>query len=98
MIVSPGELVMVVENGRQVAKIMDETVKIKHKKWTLPAGRAVEVPLPVAQVLEQRRKTQQETAIREQALSSNMESSKLDAKWKEINSKFNSPTDTVPTM
>lgn len=98
MVVSPGELVMVVEGGRQVAKIMNETVKIKHKKWVLPAGRAVEVPLPVAQVLEQRRRTQQETAAREQALAANLETSKLDAKWREINSTYNSTTDALPSV
>jgi hypothetical protein len=96
MVVSAGELVMVVENGRQVAKIMNETVKIKNHKWVLPVGKATEVPLIVAQVLEHRRQTQEETHAREALLASNVESSVLDRKWKEINSKFNSTTDTVP--
>lgn len=97
-IVSPGELVMVMENGRQVAKIMNETVKIKHKKWVIPIGKVVEVPLVVAQVLEQRRRTQAETEAREKLLSANLESSKLDEKWKQLNSTFNSTTDTIPTI
>jgi hypothetical protein len=96
-IVSPGELVMVSEGGRQVAKIMNETVKIKTHKWTLPAGKAVEVPLAVAKVLDERRRLQAETEARQNLLAQHPESSVLDRKWKEINSKFNSTTDTLPT-
>lgn len=97
-VVSAGELTMVMEGGRQVARIMNETVKIKNHKWVLPAGKAIEVPLVVAQVLEERRRLQAETALREKLLSSNVESSIFNQKWQEINAKFNSTTDTVPNI
>ncbi len=95
-VISAGELVMVVENGRQVAKLMNETVKIKHHKWVLPVGKNIEVPLIVAQVLDERRRLQAETEAREHLLASNSEGSVLDKKWKEINTKFNSSTDNLP--
>jgi hypothetical protein len=97
IVVSPGELVMVSEGGRQVAKLMNETVKIKDHKWVLPVGKAVEVPLVVKQVLDDRRRLQAETEARQDLLSKHPESGVLDRKWKEINSKFNSTTDTLPT-
>ncbi len=93
---SPGVLVMVSENGQTVPRLMNEEVKIKHRKWVLPIARIVEVPLAVAQVLEQRRRVQAETSAREGLLSSNLEGKILDQKWKEVNSKFNSTTDALP--
>lgn len=96
-VVSPGELVMLTEGGRSVARIMNETVKIKHKKWVLPVGKAVEVPKVVADVLNERRKLQEETAARERVLSANVDNATLEKEWRAINNRYNSTTDTLPT-
>lgn len=96
-VVSAGELVMVVENGRSVPKMMNEVVKIKNRRWVLPIGKAVEVPMVVAQVLDERRRLQEETAARERVLSANVEDKTLDKSWKQINEKYNSTTDVFPT-
>lgn len=97
-VVSPGELVTVVEGGRPVNKFMNEVVNIKHRKWVLPVGQAVEVPKLVAEVLNQRRRTQMEQEEREQLLSKRLESDKMREGWEAINKKYNSSTDSLPQV
>lgn len=91
-VVSPGELVQVMEGGRPSMKIMNETVRIKHKVWTIPAGQVIEVPRIVAEVLRDRRLSEKENQERSDLLSKNLENDKLSAKWNEVNSKYKSPT------
>lgn len=95
-VISPGEIVQVIENGSPVSKLMNEVVRIKHMQWVLPAGVPTEVPEIVAEVLKNRRRGQQETAERQALMMKNMESGKLNDAWNAINNKYHSPTDVVP--
>lgn len=94
-VVSPGELVTVMENGQQVSKIMDEVIRIKHKTWVLPPGQAVQVPKIVADRLRQIRRGQEEQRLRKQALSENLEAEKLAKKWREIDGRY-SKSEAMP--
>lgn len=96
-IVSGGEIAMVMENGQPAVKLMNEVVKIKNHRWVLPVGQPTEVPLVVKQVLDERRRLQEETRAREKLMSANLESSSFAEKWGEINKKYNSTTDTLPS-
>jgi hypothetical protein len=90
----PGQLVTTMEHGQQVVKIIPEEVRIRHRVWVYPPGQAVEVPKTVAQFLDQRRASQQETAKRQELLSRNLESTKLAEEWSKIGG---SKTDAMPT-
>jgi hypothetical protein len=95
-ITSPGEVVMVVEGGSQVAKMMPEVIRIKNLSWTLQPGVPTEVPSIVADVYRQRRKSQEEDKARRDLLARNLSSEKLAEEWAKVNAQFHSPTDTVP--
>jgi hypothetical protein len=84
MVVSPGQLITAMEGGAQVAKIIPEEVRIKHKLWLLQPGVPTMVPQSVAELLRNRRASQAETAARKELLGKNMEASKLAAGWNNI--------------
>lgn len=95
-ITSPGEVVMAVEGGATVAKIIPEVIRIKNLSWTLAPGVPTEVPKVVAEVFRQRRASEQEDKARRELLSRNLQSEKLADEWNKLNTQFGSPTDTVP--
>jgi hypothetical protein len=83
-IVSPGQLVTMMEGGQQVAKIIPEEIHVKDIHMRLPVGEPVELPETLAAILSDRRKSQKETAARRELLSKNLESTKLAAEWGKI--------------
>jgi len=91
-VVSPGELIQVMENGRPVTKLYPEVIRIRTFQWVLQPGVPTEVPSIVADALRDRRRSQDETRERESALMSDSEHGVLERKWAEINKKYNSPT------
>jgi hypothetical protein len=91
-VISPGELVTVMESGQQVSKLYPEMVSIKGYKFVFQPGVPQEVPKAVADALRNRRASQRENAVREELLSKNLEQPKLQQKWAEINSEYKSPT------
>jgi hypothetical protein len=84
LVVSPGQLVTVMEAGQQVAKIIPEEVRIKHKVWFLQPGVPTEVPQSVADFLRARRAGEAETAKRKEILSKHMEAGKMAAEWQKV--------------
>jgi hypothetical protein len=92
MVVSPGELVQVMEGGRPVNKIMPETIRIKDMVWSLKPGDLTEVPEIVAAALRDRRRSEEEQRVREDMLSKNYEQPVLQRKWAEANQLYKSPT------
>lgn len=91
-VVSAGQLITAMENGQQVARIIPEEVRIRHKVWILPVGRVIEVPKSVADFMEQRRVSQAETSKRQELLSRNLESHVLAAEWNKLGSTESMPT------
>lgn len=89
-VTSPGVVMTVMENGAQVAKLYPEEICIKHRRWILQPGVPQELPLSVANVLRNRRKSAAETAERQAAMKKNMEYSELDARLREIDKKYKS--------
>lgn len=85
MIVSPGQLATLMENGQQVSRIIPEEVHIKGIHMRLPIGVPVEVPETIAKYLAERRQSQQETAQLSEVLSKHLESNKLAEEWNRIN-------------
>jgi acyl-CoA synthetase (NDP forming) len=94
MVTSPGQLITTMENGSQVAKLIPEEIRIKHKVWLLNPGQQTEVPKCVADALRERRKSQAETAKRAELLSKHMESGKLSEQWNNLRG---SKTLTMPS-
>lgn len=92
-IISPGQLITTMEHGQQVSKIVPEEVHIKNIHMAIPVGRPVEVPRTIANYLEERRKSKEETARRQEILSKHMEASKLAEEWGKIGG---SKTDHMP--
>lgn len=90
-VVSPGELITVMEQGRQVSKIIPEEVRIKNVVWYLKPGVPTEVPTIVGDLIRDRRRSQEETRSREDMLSRNLEQPAFDKEWANINQKFHSP-------
>lgn len=91
-IVSPGELLMVNESGAQMAKLVPEEIRIKHRVWVLEPGVPVEVPKSVADFVRSKRRQARETSERQAALQRNLESNELDREFARINKEYNSPT------
>lgn len=83
-VASPGVLEIVNVNGRQTSRLVPEVIRIKHLTWVIPPGKVVEVPKIVAEVISDKRKSQQETAELEDALSNNLEAGELHRKMIEI--------------
>lgn len=92
MVVSPGQLITTMEGGQQVAKIIAEEVRIKHKVWIFPPGIPVFVPKTIADFLAQRRSSQIKTNKLQDILSKKLEASKLAEEWNKIGE-----TDAMPT-
>lgn len=84
MIVSPGQLVTTMEHGQQVAKIVPEEIHVKDIHMRLPIGQATEIPQTLAKILEDRRRSQKETAQRAELLGKNMEVNKLAEAWSKV--------------
>lgn len=95
-VVSPGELIVVNENGQQVSKLIPEVIRIRNKTWVIPPGIITNVPKIVAERMRSKRKSEAETDERKKLLSSNLESSKLIKGWQDINSKYGSKTEALP--
>lgn len=91
-VISPGELVQVMEGGRPTNRMFPEVIRIKDMVWTLQPGVPTEVPKLVADVIRQRRNSEDETHAREQVLSQNLESEEFNKRWSKINSTYKSPT------
>jgi hypothetical protein len=91
-VVSPGELVTVMEGGRPSTRIMPETIRIRGIAWTLKPGEVTEVPEIVAAALRDRRRSEEEQRAREDILSKNYEQPVLQQKWAEANQLYKSPT------
>lgn len=79
-----------VSGGQPVNQLVAEEVRIKHMRWLLPPGVAVEVPQAVAEVLAHRRRSDMETAERQALLSKIMNNDDLTTKMQEINKKYGS--------
>jgi hypothetical protein len=95
-IISPGRLETIMQNGQPIAKLFNEEVRIKHKVYVLPAGREIEVPQAVAEILANRRKMESENSELQLAGSELPEYNKLNEKMAAIKSKYNSSMDTPP--
>ncbi len=91
-VVSPGELMQVMEGGRPVTRIAPEVVRIKDMQWVLQPGVPTDVPDIVAKALRDRRHSEEETRAREDVLTKNYEQPVLQQKWADINSRYKSPT------
>lgn len=89
-VVSPGKVVTVTENGAQVAKLIPEEVRIKHRTWIFRPGIPTDVPKPIADVLRSRRLSEEETRERMAVMAKNYESSELERRMKEIDAKYKS--------
>lgn len=94
-IVSPGQLITVMEGGAQVPKVIAEEVRIKHKVWHLFPGVPTEVPKAVADVLRQRRASDIETNQRKALLSQHLEANKLAEGWNKVSG---SKTEAMPSV
>lgn len=91
-VLSPGELVTVSgQGGQPTIQIMNEIVRIKDLEWVIPAGIPTEVPQVVAEILRNRRQSEQETKARQEVMAKNLSDDQLKTQWNEINSKFSSP-------
>jgi hypothetical protein len=84
-----------VSGGQPVQHLVSEVIKIKHKTWVLPVGVEIEVPKVVAEVLANRRRSDQETAERQAVLSKIMNNDQLVAETARINKKYNTNS-TLP--
>lgn len=93
MVVSGGQLITTMQNGQQVAALIPEEVRIRHKIWVLPPGIPVNVPKSVAEFLAQRNESKIETAKRQAILQKNYEVPKLAEEWNKIGG---SRTDAMP--
>lgn len=91
-ITSPGVVEIVMENGSPVAKLFNEEIRIKHRRWILRPGVPTELPKSVAEMYRNKKRSEQETAERQKAMMANMESGKLAQKMKDIDTKFGSST------
>jgi hypothetical protein len=87
-VVSPGKLEIVSVGGAPTSRLFPEVIRIKHRQWVLPPGKVVEVPKVVAEVLRQRRATEEEQEERKAILSSRPEDVVLAKKWAEIDRKY----------
>ena len=97
MVVSPGKLVNVSgAGGSPSSQLMSEEVRIKNKRWVLVPGQMTEVPKVVADVIAQRRQTEQESRRRELVLSKHKEAVEVAEEWNNINKEFNSPAEAIP--
>jgi hypothetical protein len=92
LVISPGELVTVMEGGRPVNKMYPEVIRIKGEVWTLQPGVPTEVPFVVGEALRNKRRSEEETRAREHLMSQNLEREKVEQEWAKLNSKFKSPT------
>jgi hypothetical protein len=93
-IVSPGQLITVMDNGTQVPRMIPEEIRIKHRVWHLQPGVATEVPKAVADVLRQRWASQAETNQRKSILSKHLEAGKMAAEWNKVEG---SKTESMPS-
>jgi hypothetical protein len=91
-VISPGELITVMEAGQQVSKLFPEVISIKGFKWVFAPGVPKEVPKIVADALRDRRRSQRENAMRGEMMGQNLEQDKFNQRWAELNKEFNSPT------
>lgn len=95
-VTSPGVPEIVMRNGAQTPVLFPETIKIKHKTWTLQPGAPTEVPKIVAdryqQILEMRRENQE----LQSALGAQMKDTELFKKLREINEKYGAGPDRFP--
>ena len=94
IVVSPGRLETVIENGAQVPKMFPEEIRIKHRVWYLQPGVATEVPKAVADILRQRSASDAETNKRKALLSKHLEASVLASEWNKVEG---SRTDSMPS-
>jgi hypothetical protein len=80
-VVAHGQLVTTIENGQQVAKILPEEIRIKHKVWYLQPGVPTKVPASVAATLRARYASQEQTNKLKDMLSKQMHANKLAQEW-----------------
>lgn len=96
IITSPGRYVTVSDGkGMQMAKLLPEEVRIKHRVWVLQPFVPTEVPQSVAEYLRHKYKSQQETTRRQEAMMKNMESGDLEMEMKKIDAEFHSSTERL---
>lgn len=96
-IVSPGVLITINENGAQVAKLLPEEVRIKHRVFLLPPGVPMDLPKPVAEIIRDRRRLEKSTKARQEALAKNLELGELDKVMKKIDEESGTPMKWSPT-
>lgn len=82
-VVSPGQLITTMQGNQQVARIIPEELRIKHKVWYFQPGVPTKVPASVAATLRARRAGQEQTGALKEILGKHMEASKLAQKWNE---------------
>lgn len=92
---SPGVLETGMEGGQNVQRLVPEVIRIKRKIWVLPPNQDVVVPEIVAQRLEEKRRSEQETDERKRVLSRQGNSIELARSWVDINKKSGSNTDAM---
>jgi len=80
-VVAHGQLITTIERGQQVAKILPEEIRIKHKVWFLQPGIPTKLPQSVAQVLRDRYKSQEQTNKLKEMLGKNMNANQLAQEW-----------------
>lgn len=87
-VVSPGKMEVIIQGGQNVPTIVPEEIRIKHKRWILPPGQAVEVPEIVAEALKNRRRLEAENDARSGALQKNMNNDQLISEMKKIDREY----------
>lgn len=93
---SPGRYVTTSDGkGMQMARLLPEEIRIKHRVWVLQPHVPTEVPRSVAQHLRDKHKSEAETQARQKALMSNLESAQLDQEMARIDAEFNSSTERL---
>jgi hypothetical protein len=93
MVISPGQLVTTMQHGQQVSQIIPEEIHVKDIHMRLPVGKPIELPETLARLLEDRRRSQEETAKRAELLGKNLEASELAKAWNQVEG---SKTEAMP--
>ena len=90
-VVAHGRLITTIEGGQQVAKILPEEIRIKHKVWYLQPGIPTKVPASVAATLRNRYASQEQTNKLKEMLGKQMHANQLAQEWNETKSAGSMP-------
>ena len=92
-VISQGTIEMRSVDGVPHPTLVPEIVRLAHKKWVLPIGRPVKIPLSAARVYLNNKKLDQESEARKNVLAVGANGPlnnqyQLQKKWREINEKY----------